>query len=56
MEHLQLQNIDIASGHLESALDICQTDPLLFNEMGVVSYSRGEYGRQLVQYCVCPAD
>jgi anaphase-promoting complex subunit 6 len=42
MEHLQLQNIDIASGHFESALVTCQTDPLLFNEMGVVSYSRGE--------------
>lgn len=37
-----MQNIDIASGNFESAFATCQTDPLLFNEMGVVAYSRGE--------------
>ena len=42
MEHLQMQNIEIASGHFESALATCRTDPLLFNEVGVVAYSRGE--------------
>lgn len=42
MEHLQLQNIDIAAGHFASALATCQTDPLLFNELGVVAFSRGE--------------
>lgn len=50
MEHLQMQNIDIASGNFESALATCQTDPLLFNEMGVVAYSRGESVPHLIVF------
>lgn len=42
MEHLHLQNISIAGDNLLAASQICQSDPLLFNEMGVVAYSNGE--------------
>ena len=42
MEHLQLQNISVAGDHFASAASICQTDPLLWNEMGVVAYTNGE--------------
>lgn len=42
MEHLQLQNISVAGDHFASAASICQTDPLLWNEMGVVAYTNRE--------------
>jgi anaphase-promoting complex subunit 6 len=42
MEHLQLQNIAVAGDHFTSAAAICQTDPLLWNEMGVVAYTNRE--------------
>lgn len=42
MEHLQLQSMLVAGQHFDAALDVCQTDPLLLNEIGVVAYLKGE--------------
>lgn len=38
MQYLQLSNIKAAYEYLEASYAICQTDPLILNEMGVVNY------------------
>ncbi|KAF2793651.1 anaphase-promoting complex subunit Cut9 [Melanomma pulvis-pyrius CBS 109.77] len=38
MQNLQLNNLSLAHEYLNTAFDLCQTDPLLLNEMGVVYY------------------
>ncbi|KAL8924411.1 MAG: hypothetical protein Q9172_002713 [Xanthocarpia lactea] len=38
MQHLQLHNLTLAHEYLTTAMDLCNTDPLLLNEMGVVFY------------------
>ncbi len=38
MQNLQLNNLTLASEYLSAANQMCQTDPLLLNEMGVVLY------------------
>lgn len=43
MEHLMLSNDTLASEALEAALRICDGDPLLMNECGVLAYTRGDY-------------
>lgn len=39
MQNLQLQNMGLAREFLNGAYALCQTDPLLLNEMGVVFYN-----------------
>lgn len=41
MEHLQLNNAELAAEAFNVAYSICQTDPLLLNELGVSAYNRG---------------
>lgn len=38
MQNLQLNNINLAHEYLLAAHNLCQTDPLLLNELGVVFY------------------
>ncbi|KAF2179816.1 TPR-like protein [Zopfia rhizophila CBS 207.26] len=38
MQNLQLNNLSLAHEYLNTAYDLCKTDPLLLNEMGVVYY------------------
>jgi anaphase-promoting complex subunit 6 len=39
MQNLQLNNLSLAREYLKTAYDLCETDPLLLNEMGVVYYN-----------------
>lgn len=45
MQHLHLNNLALASEYLLTSYSICETDPLLLNEMGVVHYNRNELDR-----------
>jgi anaphase-promoting complex subunit 6 len=38
MQNLQLGNLRLAREYLKCAWDLCQTDPLLLNELGIVYY------------------
>ncbi|KAF2455630.1 anaphase-promoting complex subunit cut9 [Lineolata rhizophorae] len=38
MQNLQLNNMSLAHEYLGTAYELCQTDPLLLNELGVVFY------------------
>ncbi|KAF9691418.1 hypothetical protein EKO04_010623 [Ascochyta lentis] len=38
MQNLQLGNLTLAREYLNTAYGLCETDPLLLNEMGVVAY------------------
>ncbi|KAF2685106.1 anaphase-promoting complex subunit Cut9 [Lentithecium fluviatile CBS 122367] len=38
MQNLQLNNLALAHEYLNTAYELCETDPLLLNEMGVVFY------------------
>lgn len=38
MQNLQLNNMTLAQEYLDAAHQLCQTDPLLLNELGVVFY------------------
>lgn len=41
MQNLQLQNMPLALEYLKTAYKLCETDPLLLNELGVVYYHDG---------------
>jgi anaphase-promoting complex subunit 6 len=43
MQHLQLNNIQLAEEYLLQAHGICDTDPLLLNELGVAAFERARY-------------
>ncbi|ANB13281.1 anaphase promoting complex subunit CDC16 [Sugiyamaella lignohabitans] len=45
MQHLQLGNVTLADDYLATSYNVCKTDPLLLNEMGVVYYEKREYER-----------
>lgn len=40
MQHLQLNNVTLADEYLNTALSLCKSDPLLWNELGVVFYRK----------------
>jgi anaphase-promoting complex subunit 6 len=42
MEHLHLNNLEIAKESFELAHKMNPSDPLLLNELGVCAYNRGE--------------
>lgn len=42
MEHITLSNHDMAEEALNAANSMCDGDPLLFNERGVMAFNRGE--------------
>ncbi|KAK3826712.1 MAG: hypothetical protein J3R72DRAFT_374447 [Linnemannia gamsii] len=43
MQHLQQNNAALAEKYFDSCLTICDSDPLLLNEMGVMYYQLGRY-------------
>ena|SRR5947207_13939874 len=43
MQHLQLNNLQLAEEYLLQANGICDTDPLLLNELGVAAFERARY-------------
>ncbi|KAG0204145.1 anaphase promoting complex subunit cdc16 [Mortierella sp. GBA30] len=49
MQHLQQNNVPLAQKYLISCLAICDSDPLLLNEIGVMYYNLGQY-EDAVQY------
>ncbi|KAF8737592.1 hypothetical protein AX14_012591 [Amanita brunnescens Koide BX004] len=44
MEHIMLSNHPLADEALNAANTMCDGDPLLLNERGVMAYNRGDYG------------
>ncbi|KAK9315883.1 hypothetical protein V1522DRAFT_404892 [Lipomyces starkeyi] len=47
MQHLQLHNFTLAEEYLDASYNICKTDPLLLNEMGVVLYHKNQLNQAL---------
>ncbi|KAK5822057.1 hypothetical protein F5H01DRAFT_403927 [Linnemannia elongata] len=43
MQHLQQNNAALAEKYFDACLTICDSDPLLLNEMGVMYYQLGRY-------------
>jgi anaphase-promoting complex subunit 6 len=43
MQNLQLNNLSLSREYLRTAYDLCETDPLLLNELGVVYYNEKQY-------------
>ncbi|KAG0225935.1 anaphase promoting complex subunit cdc16 [Mortierella sp. GBA43] len=43
MQHLQQNNVVLAEKYLTGCLTICDSDPLLLNEVAVVHYNQGRY-------------
>ncbi|KAJ4336241.1 anaphase-promoting complex subunit Cut9 [Didymella glomerata] len=42
MQNLQLGNLSLAREYLNTAYSLCQTDPLVLNEMGAVAYNTSD--------------
>jgi anaphase-promoting complex subunit 6 len=42
MEHIRLSNNALADESLIAANHLCDSDPLLINEMGVMAFNRAE--------------
>lgn len=40
MQHLQLNNVVLAEEYLNTSYNMCKTDPLLLNELGVVCFHK----------------
>jgi hypothetical protein len=43
MEHSALQSFKLAQVYLKESLESCQTDPAVYNELGVVYYHQNKY-------------
>ncbi|KAI7823781.1 hypothetical protein BC939DRAFT_396927 [Gamsiella multidivaricata] len=43
MQHLQQNNVILAQKYFTTCLSICDSDPLLLNEVAVVNYNLGQY-------------
>ncbi|KAG0259048.1 anaphase promoting complex subunit cdc16, partial [Linnemannia exigua] len=48
MQHLQQNNAALAEKYFDSCLTICDSDPLLLNEMGVMYYQLGRYNEAII--------
>ena len=49
MQHLQLNNLQLGEEYLFQAHGICDNDPLLLNELGVVAFEKARY-QEAVHY------
>ncbi|ORX75331.1 TPR-like protein, partial [Anaeromyces robustus] len=47
MQHLQINNNQLAEGFLTVAYNICKSDPTLLNELGVLYYNKKEYQKAI---------
>lgn len=45
MQHLQMNNVNLAEEYLLASYQICNTDPLLLNELGVINYHKNSLQR-----------
>lgn len=43
MQHLQMNNLNLAEEYLTALYHICNTDPLLLNELGVINFYRNNF-------------
>eukprot|EP00741_Cyanophora_paradoxa_P021394 tig00021350_g20653.t1 len=43
MEYMRTNNVSIAEQFFSQAIDICPTDPLVSNELGVVAFQKKQY-------------
>ncbi|KIJ52633.1 hypothetical protein M422DRAFT_776246 [Sphaerobolus stellatus SS14] len=50
MEQLSLSNLDYAGEALSAAYKMCDSDPLLLNELAVMAYQRKEYARSYLLF------
>ncbi|ORX43419.1 TPR-like protein [Piromyces finnis] len=50
MQHLQINNIQLAEGFLTVAYSICDSDPTLLNELGVLYYNKKEYNKAITYF------
>ncbi|KAF2826909.1 TPR-like protein [Ophiobolus disseminans] len=50
MQNLQLNNLALAREYLKTAYDLCETDPLLLNEMGVVHYNENHLSEAIAYF------
>ncbi|CAE6461847.1 unnamed protein product [Rhizoctonia solani] len=50
MEHIQLSNMQLAESHLAASVALCDSDPILFNELGVVAYENRKYDEALKHF------
>ncbi|MCJ1438088.1 anaphase promoting complex subunit cdc16 [Xylographa pallens] len=50
MQNLQLNNMTLAQEYLNAAHQLCQTDPLLLNELGVVFYHLDHLGPAITMF------
>ncbi|QRW18018.1 cell division control protein 16 [Rhizoctonia solani] len=50
MEHIQLSNMQLAESHLAASVALCDSDPILFNELGVVAYENRKYDDALKHF------
>ena len=50
MQNLQLNNLVLANEYLRMALQLCDTDPLLLNEIGVVLYHSDHLGNSIILF------
>ncbi|KAF8339828.1 uncharacterized protein EI90DRAFT_3037909 [Cantharellus anzutake] len=50
MEHLRMMNLPLAQEYLEGAYDLCDSDPLLLNEMGVLASHQNQTQRAVEMF------
>jgi anaphase-promoting complex subunit 6 len=50
MQNLQLNNMTLAHEYLDTAYQLCPTDPLLLNEMGAVYYHEGHLANAISMF------
>lgn len=43
IQHLQLNNLQLAEEYLVQAQGICDNDPLLLNEIGIAAFEKAKY-------------
>lgn len=43
MQHLRLNNVILADEYLNTSYNMCQFDPLLLNELGVVCFHKQQH-------------
>ncbi|OUM53088.1 hypothetical protein BVG19_g2338 [[Candida] boidinii] len=45
MQYLQINNLTLANEYLNASYSLCSTDPLLFNELGVLNYHKNQLAK-----------
>ncbi|EGW35704.1 anaphase-promoting complex component [Spathaspora passalidarum NRRL Y-27907] len=45
MQHLQMNNLNLAEEYLSASYQICNSDPLLLNELGVIHFHKLQFDR-----------